>query len=843
MAGMALTPAPVIGRPLNGGGGGGRLPHNSLNSSGVNALRISAMIERLSRFVNNSSETDASQFLNLCLSLSRGIDFAITNHEVPSMSRDLPSLVKQVCQNKNDNLLQAAIMVLMISIKSACQSGWFSDVDSEELSNLAKEIEGSFCSVSNFNSEPSCSLSVISTIMSRFYPRMKMGHIFSFLEVKPGYYAYARDFQIPKNIKSSPGDQIRLFVVQTDSIETSSCLISPAKVSFLLNGHGVEKRTNLYMDTGPQIPTVVTPLLKYGSNLLQAVGEFNGNYIIVVASMGEMRKPDSYILQDYEQQAPASVDSDSEVIVGSSRISLNCPISFTRIKTPVKGHSCKHIQCFDFDNFVDINSRRPSWRCPHCNQYVCFPDIRIDQNIVKVLKEVGPNVSDIIVSSDWSWNAVNETEDTAKKPEEDNTFSTGHDSSPQPADVMDLTQTEDAMVAFPTRETTEDVKHFPDARQSQPLTQTAAVNTNDANQTGGPLANNFWSDMLMSTFVPPSNARPNAQIGGNIPIDTFTNTNRELEAFHGSNNALDTTSAANTLPLQQYQFRNTPVNNDYGRFQSAPRHITRVPNAVQALPAQSPTSVLQRGSVNSHNSFTPNSLSTTAPNFSTASRAHPHQVPPVSSSSLLQHIQQQNRSFSSAQPPQQNAGFQDSNQVQNTYRLPNGHNQSQQIANLRMSRTMSQPSMQSSGSFARTQTHAGGAPQTIHQTAALPNNSQQSHLIAAANRAAHMAFDPSRTAPSSGVAPQPITRSDASDPTADMTWRPAGRMRGALVGQDYNNAYKQYVIRPNQQAHQAGNPIVPNQQSQAVRPNSNAGSVQFRPVNWDGTPHIPHGTR
>ncbi|KAM7494301.1 hypothetical protein LguiB_028910 [Lonicera macranthoides] len=31
--------------------------------------------------------------------------------------------------------------------------------------------------------------------------------------------------------------------------------------------------------------------------------------------------------------------------------------------------------CSDFDNFMDINSIRPSWRCPYCNQYVCFTNI------------------------------------------------------------------------------------------------------------------------------------------------------------------------------------------------------------------------------------------------------------------------------------------------------------------------------------------------------------------------------------------------------------------------------------------------------------------------------------
>ncbi|CAK9172394.1 unnamed protein product [Ilex paraguariensis] len=58
-------------------------------------------------------------------------------------------------------------MVLMISVKNACQNGWFSDKDSKELLTLVNEMGSRFCSRSDINTEASNSLSVISTIMSR----------------------------------------------------------------------------------------------------------------------------------------------------------------------------------------------------------------------------------------------------------------------------------------------------------------------------------------------------------------------------------------------------------------------------------------------------------------------------------------------------------------------------------------------------------------------------------------------------------------------------------------------------------------------------------------------------
>ncbi|KAK6137385.1 hypothetical protein DH2020_028857 [Rehmannia glutinosa] len=802
MAATAVTQAPLSGLALSGSlGGGGGPPENGLMTY-VNSLRISAVIDRLSLHVRGQLKNDADEFYNLCLSLARGIDFAIAHHEFPSRAQELPSLAKQVCQCKIDTLIQAAIMVLMISVKNACQCGWFPDKDSEELLNLAKEVANNFGSVSHLSVEPSCSLSVVSTIMTRgrfyvlevgdhffciddddnwsrmtlqlnggpatgtggetnrFYPRMKMDHVFVFLEVKPGFDAYLRDFQISKKFKASPGNEIvsfgqgvkavggfqftrstihhscerrtsvpqkpeggtvcdlrvenclqlpgltpslltlmtvtpRLFVVQTDNIETSSCLISPAKVNFLLNGKGVERRTNLFVDGGPQMPTAVRNLLKYGSNLLQAVGEFNG-----VAIMSEMSNPDSNVLQDYEAHAPATVDSDAEIIEGPSRISLNCPIR--RIKTPVKGHLCKHIQ---------------------------------------VLKEVEANVSDIIISSDGSWNAVMDSDTAIQKPE-DKISDTGDGESPQPVDLLDLTQTNDGMDFGPSNE-----------------------------QIGG-------------VFVPTSNYIASPP----VLTDSFT-TNGQVEGFNGNN--LFTASVPqrepslpNTLQLQQYQFGNSNYTAEYGMFPSLPRNVTRTPTAVQALPAQTSTSILQQRSRN------------------TARRANLHQVSQMSSSPLhqysgVQNPGQENRSFPTVRPPHQNVVLQATNQVPDAQRVLNERQlSSQQMANLMMPRAMGQPPAMSQPSYSMN-----------------PNGRRMPSVVG--DQWSNV-----------GVASPPLMTTDAYDP-AQQTWRPAGRMRGALSGQAYADAYNRFMSQHNQQAAQASRPI-----SNVHLDNVNVPAESFMPPNY-----------
>ncbi|GFP88940.1 zinc finger miz domain-containing protein 2 [Phtheirospermum japonicum] len=819
MAGMAVTQAPLPGLVLtNGGSGGGdgvgALP-NGLKPSDLNDIRISVVIDRLNQYVRGQrkSESDAPDFFNLCLNLSRvivntknaavflpsfhissnlsyhaqavdgsrqflpfvgveiyflvfcssllGIDVAIANHQFPSRAQDLPSLVKQVCQCKNNAFFHAYIMVLMISVKGACQSGWFSHKDSEELKNLAKKIADGFGNASLLSAEPSCTHSVISTVMSRFYPRMKMGHVFVFLEIKPGFEAYLSDFQIPKNLKkTSPGDKIMLFVVQTDNTETSSCLVSPAKVNFLLNGKGVEGRTNIFVDNGPQIPTAVTSLLKYGPNLFQAVGEFNGNYIIGIAIMSEMPSPDSSALQDYEQHAPTTVDSDSELIEGPSRISLNCPISFTRVRTPVKGHSCKHIQCFDFDNYVGINSRRPFWRCPHCNQNVCFTDLRIDQKLVKassliftVLKKAEANVADITIYPDGSWNPATGSDDAIQKHED-------KCESPQPETLLDLTQTDDVMDFITTNET-EDRKFPINVSKNQFTAQTVPVEThtgstdNNANQRNNHVEDDFWSGVYVSPFI-----QENEEIA---PIQ-------------------------NTNQLQQYQFGNSNFTAEYGMCPVFPRNVTRVPTAVQALPAPASSSVLQqrfRGHLAANTQVSP--AAAPVMSRSAALRTHMSSSPPQQYSVI-----QENSSFPSVRPTQQIIGLPVPNQVQDIQRALERQRSVQQMSNLQLpGTTTSQPS---SANFLQTQPQVSPTNTTMQMAIDTPRTAAPSYRV---NPSMYVTPSMTDQRNNTRVVSPPLLSTD----DYDQNWRPVGRMRGALSGQAYADAYNRFFSQnqPNQQ--------------------------------------------
>ncbi|PWA91587.1 zinc finger, MIZ-type, Zinc finger, RING/FYVE/PHD-type, E3 SUMO protein ligase [Artemisia annua] len=108
---------------------------------------------------------------------------------------------------------------------------------------------------------------------------------------------------------------------------------------------------------GPQLPSNMAKMIKYGVNLLEVLGDFE-------AIMNWISSPNPPQLQDYVQPLSENVDLDDDIIRVKSWISLNCPISQFRIKTPVKGYLCKHPQ---------------------------------------ILNEVTENISDVIISTDGSW--------------------------------------------------------------------------------------------------------------------------------------------------------------------------------------------------------------------------------------------------------------------------------------------------------------------------------------------------------------------------------------------------------------------------------------------------------
>lgn len=121
----------------------------------------------------------------------------------------------------------------------------------------------------------------------------------------------------------------------------------------------------------------------------------------------------SAVVAQFEQQ-PGS-DDELSMTVDSLTIELVDPFSSTMIKTPVRGYTCKHRECFDFQNYLnsrtsdepDVMTSVDKWLCPFCGKDARPSRLIIDGFLLHVRDELeqANNVGAraIVVKSDGSW--------------------------------------------------------------------------------------------------------------------------------------------------------------------------------------------------------------------------------------------------------------------------------------------------------------------------------------------------------------------------------------------------------------------------------------------------------
>jgi MIZ/SP-RING zinc finger len=126
-----------------------------------------------------------------------------------------------------------------------------------------------------------------------------------------------------------------------------------------------------------------------------------------------------------------AVQNDEDVAFASNdlTISLADPFSSVLFTMPVRGKSCKHLECFDLHHWLDTRSGKktfgrvspeePSavdeWKCPICGADARPPVLIVDlflKGIRDSLVEAGRStVKSVRVAADGTWTAVDEPDD------------------------------------------------------------------------------------------------------------------------------------------------------------------------------------------------------------------------------------------------------------------------------------------------------------------------------------------------------------------------------------------------------------------------------------------------
>ncbi|CAO3680893.1 unnamed protein product [Umbelopsis ramanniana] len=147
------------------------------------------------------------------------------------------------------------------------------------------------------------------------------------------------------------------------------------------------------------------------------------------ALLGQSSNYPSSEFESADMSVQSSEDNDIECMQDSIKVSLRCPISLLRIKEPVKGIKCSHVECFDLASYLCINQGLSSWKCPVCSKFTTSASIIYDEYFAQLLKDMDDNITETEYSrTSRSWKPVS----FAAEDDDDDDSSDG-DGPPQPS--------------------------------------------------------------------------------------------------------------------------------------------------------------------------------------------------------------------------------------------------------------------------------------------------------------------------------------------------------------------------------------------------------------------------
>lgn len=108
-------------------------------------------------------------------------------------------------------------------------------------------------------------------------------------------------------------------------------------------------------------------------------------------------------------------DDDDELLAVENSVSLMCPLSLMRIKTPARGEACTHRRCFDLNTWLLFSDPTDIWQCPLCSMPLLPSQVVIDAEMKAVLQQTDSEIEAIRFKDDGSFEVVTEEKGPAKK--------------------------------------------------------------------------------------------------------------------------------------------------------------------------------------------------------------------------------------------------------------------------------------------------------------------------------------------------------------------------------------------------------------------------------------------
>ncbi|KAJ7055740.1 PINIT domain-containing protein [Mycena amicta] len=139
--------------------------------------------------------------------------------------------------------------------------------------------------------------------------------------------------------------------------------------------------------------------------------EFKKHYLVAqlvqvqrVSTLVETLRQTRFVpAEDIRRQMLASMSADDDIIAGTLKLSLKCPLSFARISLPCRSAKCRHSQCFDAASWYYLMEQTTTWLCPICENILDWRELIIDGFVAEILCLTPPSVDDVLLEADGTW--------------------------------------------------------------------------------------------------------------------------------------------------------------------------------------------------------------------------------------------------------------------------------------------------------------------------------------------------------------------------------------------------------------------------------------------------------
>ncbi|SCU83345.1 LAFA_0D03048g1_1 [Lachancea sp. 'fantastica'] len=179
---------------------------------------------------------------------------------------------------------------------------------------------------------------------------------------------------------------------------------------------------------GTAKPADLTPYVRASSeNHLQLTYAFTKEDYLVCCYIVEVFPPQEIlkeVLRHPKIVKPATLqylreslseDEDEDLVTTSTIMTLQCPISYCRMRYPSKSVHCRHLQCFDALWYIESQQQIPTWHCPVCQKTVKVEDLVLCEFVESIIAECDDEVEQVEISKDGSWKPIFEDETPAPR--------------------------------------------------------------------------------------------------------------------------------------------------------------------------------------------------------------------------------------------------------------------------------------------------------------------------------------------------------------------------------------------------------------------------------------------